>query len=254
MLLFFILGAFIGSFLGVLVDRIPRDETIIKGHSHCEFCKKELKWIDLIPIFSFLLLKGKCRYCKAELSLYYPIIELTTGLMFALIYAFLIFNSQFSIINFLYYLFIISSLIVIFFTDLKYGIIPDKILLSAAIINLVYLFLANSSLLTFHLISAIGALIFFITLFLITKGKGMGIGDVKLAFLMGLFLGFPQVIVGLYVAFLTGALVSIILVLWGKKNFFKGTIPFGPFLVLGTLISIFLGNILLQKSLLFLGL
>jgi len=251
MLLFFIFGAFIGSFLGVLADRIPRSETIIKGRSHCEFCKKELKWLDLIPIFSFLFLKGKCRYCHKKLSWHYPIIELTTGILFALTFLFL--RSGFTI-SLLFYLIIVSSLIVIFFTDLKYGIIPDKILLPAVIISAVYLLIFSPQSLIMHLVSGFGACMFFLILVLITKGKGMGTGDVKFAFLMGLFLGFPQIIVGLYIAFLTGALISIILVLWGKKNFFKGTIPFGPFLVLGTLTSIFLGNFLLQKALLFLGL
>src|ERR1035437_10194414 len=104
LLLLFIAGLFFGSFLNVLVDRIPRSENFIKGHSHCEFCNKTLKWYDLVPVLSFVLLQGKCRYCKHSLSLFYPIIEISTGLLFALTY--LLIPSQ-SIVSVIYFLFII---------------------------------------------------------------------------------------------------------------------------------------------------
>ena len=256
-LLLFIIGLFVGSFLGVLIDRLPKDETVIKGRSHCEFCKHKLSLVDLIPVFSFIFLKGKCRYCHKKLNWYYPIFEVSTGIIFALTYSFLVSNQinspQLLIINLIYYLFIISCLIVIFFSDLKYGIIPDKILLPLTIIVFIYLIVFNTSSLITNLLAGVGALLFFILLILITKGKGMGMGDVKFSFLMGLTLGFPQIVVGLYVAFLTGAFISIILILWRKK-IFKDTISFGPFLVFGTLMSIFLGNFLLQEALQILGL
>ncbi len=254
-IILFIFGLCIGSFLNVLADRLPQDGSVIKGRSRCDKCKKTLKWYDLIPLLSFVNLKGKCRYCHARLSFFYPIIELTTGVMFAITTFFILNGSQFLISNFqllitlIYYLFIVSSLIVIFFADLKYGIIPDKIIFPSALISIAYLFFNHQSLIINHLLSAIGASFFFLLLFLITKGRGMGFGDVKYAFLMGLVLGFPNIIVSLYVAFLTGAIVGCILIIWRKKALRGTSIPFGPFLVLGTLSAIFYGEVLVQSFL-----
>lgn len=239
----FILGIFVGSFLNVLVDRLPREESVIKGRSHCEKCKKTLKWHDLIPLISFISLKGKCRYCHTSLSFYYPIIEIITGLMFVLA---LNISGFVNYLNLIYYIILFSALIVIFFTDLKYGIIPDVVLFPLIFISLLYLFLNNHLSIVDHLFSAGGAFLFFLLLFLITRGKGMGFGDVKFAFLMGLILGFPKIIVSLYVAFLTGAIVGCILIMWRKKKVFGTSIPFGPFLVIGILVAILYGEILVQ--------
>jgi leader peptidase (prepilin peptidase)/N-methyltransferase len=273
-LLIFIIGLFIGSFLGVLTDRIPRNETVVKGHSHCEFCKKELKWFDLIPVFSFLSTRGKCRYCKRSLPYFYPVIEISTGILFVLAYIFSIPNFKFlifnqilnpnsliinplSLITIAYYLFIVSSLIVIFFTDLKYGIIPDKILLPAIVVSLLCQLIINPSSLIVNLFCGVGAFLFFVLISVIfsalTKKDAMGGGDIKLAFLLGLFLGFPNIIVSLYLAFLTGGLVGIILIIWRKKSFRKATLPFGPFLISGAVISLFWGNLIFQKVIVLLG-
>ncbi len=268
--LIFIIGLFIGSFLNVLADRFPKDESPFKGRSHCEKCKRKLAWYDLIPLLSFIMLKGKCRYCRTRLSSYYPIVELTTGILFAITTLFVLNNFQFfplrqgfegqTILNFqtlislAYYLFIISSLIVIFFADLKYGIIPDKIIFPAIGVSFLYLFINPSSLIINHLLFAIAACLFFLLLFLVTRGRGMGFGDVKFAFLMGLVLGFPNIIVALYVAFLTGAIVGCILIIWRKKRVFGTAIPFGPFLVLGTLLTLFWGESILRYLKLVLGL
>lgn len=251
----FLIGLFTGSFLNVLADRLPREESAIKGRSHCENCKKTLKWFDLIPLLSFLLLRGKCRHCHSTLSFYYPITELTTGILFVITLLFTInnfqsiYNLQFSI-PLIYYLFIISSLIVVFFADLKYGIIPDKIVFPTILVSFFFFFVQPAIFeagLINHLLSAVGACLFFLALFIGTKGRGMGFGDVKFAFLIGLILGFPKIIVALYVAFLTGALCGIILVLWRRKKIAGTAIPFGPFLVLGTLSALFWGEIILQK-------
>lgn len=259
LLFIFIIGLFVGSFLNVLVDRLPRGEPVIKGRSHCEKCKKTLKWFDLIPLLSFLVLKGKCRYCRTRLSPYYPIIELTTGVFFVITVLFVLNNFQFLILNFysifnfkflitlIFYLFIASSLIVVFFADLKYGIIPDKIIFPAILISFLFSLFASKE--SWFLLPAVGACLFFLLLFLITKGRGMGFGDVKFAFLMGLILGFPNIMVALYVAFLTGAIVGIILIIWRKKRIFGTSIPFGPFLVIGTLAAIFFREFFLQNFL-----
>ncbi len=276
-LFIFLIGIFIGSFLNVVIDRLPRKEAIVKGRSHCEFCKKELAWYDLIPLLSFLMLKGKCRYCSSRLPLYYPIIEMSTGILFVFTYFFVISNSQFpariamqsvaggsifnssifnpqSLISLAYYLFIVSSFIVVFFSDLKYGIIPDKVVFPAVFISFLYLILNTKYLILSNLASAIGACAFFLILFLITKGKGMGFGDVKLSFLLGLIVGFPKIILALYLAFLTGAILGIILIIWRKKRSIKDTIPFGPFLILGTILALFYGDLLIPKIIIFLGL
>lgn len=250
----FIFGLFIGSFLNVLIDRLPKGESPVKGRSHCDKCKKTLKWYDLIPLLSFIFLRGKCRYCKTKLSFYYPIVELTTGVAFAGTFLFLEgtninFITFINIITVIYYLVIVSSLIVIFFADLKYGIIPDKVLFPAIFVSAFYLLTMNYQLLTINFLSALGASLFFLLLFLITRGRGMGFGDVKFSFLMGLILGFPNIIVSLYVAFLTGAIIGCILIICHQKRLFGTTIPFGPFLAIGSLISIFFGDTLMQSFL-----
>jgi len=245
-LIIFLFGLAVGSFLNVLIDRLPKDESVIKGRSYCDRCKKPLLWYDLIPLLSFLILKGKCRNCHSPISYFYPTVELITGVIFVFLFIFLpqenikyqISNIKY-VISLIYYLFITSSLIIIFFTDLKYGIIPDKIVYPAVLVSLFYLFIIHNSLFLIHVMSALGAFLFFLILYLGTKGRGMGFGDVKLVFLLGLFLGWPKVIVAFYIAFLTGAVVGCILILWGKKRLTGGTIAFGPFLVLGAIISLF---------------
>lgn len=252
-LLLFIIGLAIGSFLNVLIDRLPNDESPFKGRSCCDKCKKTLKWYDLIPLLSYLYLKGKCRYCHSPISFYYPFVEIVTGLMFVILFLWLKnlpfsiyqlpFNFQFSI--FLYYLFILSSFLVIFFTDLKYGIIPDKIVYSAIAVAVIF----NCHFSTFnYFFSGLGAFIFFLVLYLITLGKGMGFGDVKLAFLIGIVLGFPKILAAFYLAFLTGAICGIILIIWGKKKLKGGTIPFGPFLIIGAVLSLFFGEKILHLA------
>ena len=245
LIVFFILGVCVGSFLNVLVDRLPRNESFLKGRSHCEKCKKELAWYDLIPLLSFSFLKGKCRYCQVRLSWYYPAVELTTGFLFAAV-LFFVLGRNINIITFIYYCFIVSSLIVIFFSDLKYGIIPDKIVFPAILASFLFLILNSQLSALNYLLSAVGASLFFLFLFLITRGRGMGFGDVKLAFLMGLILGFPNIVVSLYIAFLTGAVIGCILIIWRKKKLAGTSIPFGPFLVLGTFLAIIWGENLLQ--------
>lgn len=247
-LLIFIIGLCIGSFLNVVIDRMPRNESIVKGRSYCESCKKTLQWFDLIPIFSFLFLHGKCRYCQKKIGNHYILVEFTTSLFFVITFLFV--QSQYPAsslvawIHVLYYLFIISSLLAIFFIDLKFGIIPDKIVYPSIVVTLLYVFFYTQP--PFAFLSAAGAFLFFLIIAVATRGKGMGFGDVKFAIFMGLFLGFPKIIVAIYLAVLTGAIVSIILVIRKKKKFIGGTIAFGPFLVLGTLISLFWGEAIIK--------
>lgn len=230
----FIFGLLVGSFLNVLIYRLPKNINFIKGRSFCPKCKAKINWYDNIPLFSFILLGGKCRRCKSPISWRYPIVELVTGLLFFLSYL-----NRLSILNYILF----SGLIVIFFIDLEHQIIPDEILLPLIVLFLIKLFfLLNTKYLILNtLSSAIGSFLFLLTIYLVTKGKGMGFGDVKLAFLMGLVLGFPKIIVAFYLAFLTGAFIGVILIL-GRKAKLKQKIAFGPFLSFSTLIAILWGE------------
>ncbi len=245
----FILGLAVGSFLNVLIDRLPNDESPFKGRSYCDKCRKKLVWFDMIPILSFFLLRGKCRLCHSSISVYYPIVELITAVLFiSAVYLLPQISIGYQVltikymIDALYYWFIVSSLIVIFFTDLKYGIIPDKIVYPAIAISFLYLIFLHSNILISNIVSSIGVFLFFLFLYFITKGRGMGLGDVKLVFFLGLLLGFPKIIIALYIAFLTGAVAGLILIMWKKKRLKIATIPFGPFLALGTFLSYFLSE------------
>lgn len=232
-LFLFFFGTFIGSFLGVLIDRLPRNKSIL-GRSHCDYCKKALFPLDLIPVISFVFLKGRCRYCKKPLSFFYPIIEITTGLVFVVSYL----ASQDQVLQIVFNILLTSSLLVIFFADLKYGIIPDIILFLLTAFSIPYLIFSNADLFN-HVLSSVLASGFFLTLYLATKGRGMGLGDVKFAGVLGLILGFPGIILALYLSFLTGSTASIILILWGKKKLRGDTISFGPFMVIGTFLTLF---------------
>lgn len=244
-LIIFVAGLLIGSFLNVVIFRMNELETIIATRSHCPKCKKEIPWYDLIPFISFILLKTKCRFCGKSISWQYPLVELGTALMFLAIY--LHFGNQLVT----YFLLLITCfLIVIFVYDWKKYIIPDEIVWPAIIIALLFpcfmAFMKSES--SVFLNSLIGAGIgggFIGLIVLLTHGKGMGIGDIKLGFLIGLLAGFPGIILALFSAFTIGALVGLFLILFGKKKF-KSMIPFGPFLIIGTYVAIFYGQQLIN--------
>lgn len=154
--------------------------------------------------------------------------------------------TPFIIAYYLFALVVVSLFIVIFFSDLRYGIIPDKILVLGIISTIIWLIYSNPSLLIPNTITALGSFLFFLVIFLLTRGRGIGFGDVKLGFFMGLLLGFPDILLALYLAFLTGGIVGIILILWKKKRM-KSRIAFGPFLILGTFISFFFSPVLIPR-------
>lgn len=242
----FLLGCIVGSFFNVVIDRLPNGQSIVYPPSYCPHCRHKLAYYDLVPLLSFFYLKGKCRYCKAKISLYYPLIETATGALFVL--------TTFIAGLDIYLLFIISSLIIVFFIDLKYGIIPFKIvILSLSIITVRYLFLSftDPGYIGNYFLSAIGIFTVFLLLFLVTRGRGIGFGDVVFSLFMGYVLGFPKIVLGVYIAFLTGAIISLILVISKRKKFKGGIIPFGPFLVTGTVVSIFWGQVIIDRLVLY---
>jgi len=238
----FLLGISFGSFLNVVIDRFATHRSISKGRSYCESCKKTLGFFDLIPLLSYIFLLGKCRYCKTKIPARLFVTELLGGITLLYIFINYFYLSPF---NFLLLSVISFIFIAIFFIDLDYGIIPDKLVALITIFSLIYIIAAQGNIWV-HILSGVGSIIFFLGLFVITRGRGMGFGDVKLSFALGLLLGFPMIIYGLYIAFLTGALISIILVLWKKRSFKKGTVPFGPFLVASTLFALFFGEKLIM--------
>jgi len=248
-LLLFAVGLAVGSFLNVLIDRLPQGQDVIRFPSHCDYCKKPLRWFELIPLVSYLLQRGRCLRCHRRLSLQYPLIELATATTFFLIaqayYHSNIFTAE-NILNLSLQLIIASSFLVIFVADLKYQIIPDSMLLISffAILAQHLLPFTYFAFLIF-LTSGLTAGLFFYLLWWFTKGKGMGFGDVKLAFVLGWFLGYPGIIIAFYAAFLTGALVSVILILAGLKQL-KSKIALGPFLIWGTLVAVFWGQAILN--------
>ena len=240
-ILVFLSGLAVGSFLNCIIYRLEKNESFLKGRSYCPHCHHTLAWQDLIPIFSFLILRGKCRYCGKKISLQYPLVELATGILF-----FSIFYSTFQhsniptfqqSIQFLYLSIVSSFLIIVFVYDLKHYLIPDNVIYPA--IAIVFIFQITNF--CSPILSAFGAALFFLLIFLISKGRWLGFGDVKLGFLMGLFLGFPKILVALFFAYFIGAIIGIGLVL-AKKKTLKSEVPFGPFLVLGTFVALFLGN------------
>ena len=249
-LIIFIFGSCIGSFLNCLIYRLgrPRRKTsFLRGRSFCPDCLHKLGFFDLIPVLSFVFLKGKCRYCGKKISWQYPLVEIATGLLFVLIFWYLGFRLDLAFgiwtLDLLYLLIIFSLLIIIFVYDLKHYIIPDKVIYSAIGIVFVYRIIFNfqKTDLYYSVLSAFGACAFFFIIWAVSHGKWMGFGDVKLAFLMGLFLGFPNILVALFLAFLIGAIIGLGLIFFGKKNL-KSQVPFGPFLILGTFTALFWGE------------
>lgn len=229
-----ILGLCIGSFLNVLIDRLSNEEGI-GGRSHCDHCKKQLAWRDLIPVVSYVLAGGRCRYCKKKVSLYYPVVELLTSGVFVLssIYDPHPLSVEISMLG------IYASLIVIFFADLKYHIIPDEATIALIVFSLVPTIYYK--LLTTHLLAGLTLMLTIHFIHFVTKGKGMGFGDVKFAAAMGFLLGLSGGFLAIYIAFVSGGIVGLALLLLRKKGL-KSKLPFGPFLVLGTICMLVAGE------------
>ncbi|EKE05255.1 MAG: hypothetical protein ACD_19C00380G0002 [uncultured bacterium] len=286
----FVVGSVLGSFVKAIADRSLGKKSFW-GRSYCPKCRHKLAWYDLFPVVSYIYLRGKCRYCHKKIGIEYLVVEVMMGILVGFLFwqsfknfqfsdfSFQsIFNFQFSVtlLDLLLKIFFITTLAVLFLTDLKKMFIPDRVVLPAIWIGLIFL-----SLITLYKIgylyyylsqSPVGRLLlplhseyfqrhaiilaqplfygilmgfliggFFLSLIIVTSGKGMGGGDVKLGAFMGLVLGFPQAIFAVVLSFLIGAIFAVALIISGKKHFGQ-TIPFGPFLVLGSLIMLFWGN------------
>jgi leader peptidase (prepilin peptidase) / N-methyltransferase len=254
-LMIFFLGAAIGSFVNVLALRLPKEERIGLSRSRCPKCKEKLKWSDLIPIFSFIVLRGECRHCGKKISFQYPLIEMVLGVLFVLFA--IKYQALYDISNFYFYrdLLFTSILTTIFLTDLRYYLILDKVSLPGIAIAFgVNLFLWNHFWLSVQslLLAIFVGAGFFLLQYILSKGRWIGAGDIRLGALMGAMLGFPQILVALFLSYISGAIISLLLIGLSKKTM-KDQVPFGVFLSASTVFSLFFGNRLLDWYLSLLG-
>lgn len=239
--LVFMFGMCIGSFLNVCIYRLPSSTSIINpSRSFCPQCNSTIQFYDNIPVFSYLWLKGRCRNCKAPISLRYPLVELMTGIL-AIAILFMFGLTPEGVVYFVF----ISSLLVITFIDIDHKIIPDIISLPGIPIGLAASFVLpamtfKSSLLGL-LVGGGSLLVVAWTYSLITRKEGMGGGDIKLLGMIGTFIGWKGVIFTIFVASLVGTFVGIIVMLLKGKNL-KFAIPFGPFLSIGAMSYVFFGE------------
>lgn len=243
-LLIFIYGLLIGSFLNVLIYRMPRDESIAFPGSHCPVCDHKLSWYDNIPLFSYLSLKGKCRYCNTRISFQYPLIEFLNAIIYILLYIRFSFTPLF-----IFYALVSSVLIAIAIIDLKELIIPDSLVISILVFSLIYkatnyFFYNEPPLILDSLLGLLLAGGLFLAIVLLSGG-GMGGGDVTLIGALGFVLGVKNILLVIFLSFLYGSIISIFL-LATKLKTRKDPIPFGPFIILGFFTTIFVGDMLIN--------
>ncbi|MDO8736580.1 MAG: prepilin peptidase [Thermoleophilia bacterium] len=243
----FVLGAVTGSFLNVVIYRLPRKLSLVAPGSQCPRCEQPVKWYDNIPLLSYALLRGQCRHCGQGITMRYPTVELLTAVLWALAGA--EFGMTWALLPALLF---VSSLVAIFYIDLDHYIIPNVIVLPVAVIGLVanvaISLAGDESAASWqpwyaYLAAGLMSATFFFVVALLKPG-GMGMGDVKLAGMMGFFLG-KAVLTGLFLGFLFGAVTGVALMATGIKGP-KSRIPFGPFLAIGAVIALFFGNDLLD--------
>lgn len=257
-----ILGLMVGSFIGMLTYRLPRGLPL-SGRSFCDICKKKLSWFENIPLLSFLLLKGQCPKCKNKIGFRYPLVELSTAVLFVLVGIFwqnaapandvaYQFKELLGLQSLFLYLLLLSFFVALFVIDLEFKILPDLLVFALLLVTCYLLLFLPSPLLFHHLLSGFIISVFLLSLFLLTKGHGMGFGDVKMAFVLGSILGFPESVVWILLAFLTGGVWGFILILTRKARFGQH-VPFGPFLLIGAGVAFAFGEILFRWYLFQLG-
>jgi leader peptidase (prepilin peptidase) / N-methyltransferase len=264
----FIFGTIVGSFLNVVILRFNTGKPIANDRSRCMSCGKNLTWLNMIPIFSWILQSGKCTNCKSKISIQYPLVEFATGLIFILIY-FFVANLNLTSLTyfwpiFIYWAIVFSLLIAIFVYDLRHKIIPDEFsysLIVLGVVGYVLAFLFNNQIYEFWwqnliliftfpeiLNLLIGPIFFFLifAIWFLSQGRAIGFGDAKLLLGFGFLLGFVGTVNAVLIGVWLGAIVGVILMLISKLKILhkhitiKSEIPFGPFLILGFALALFL--------------
>jgi len=244
-LIVIVFGLLIGSFLNVIILRFDDLKTIFNVRSHCPKCERELTWYELIPFFSYVALWGKCRTCKKDISIQYPLVEVGTALIFALLFWKFSFTLEFAV-----YLIISSILIIIFVYDILHQMVADILVwicLGIWVIWLIldYFFIDHSTVIILN--SLYGGLILgglLALLVVVSREKWMGTGDISLGLLLGLIVSYPNVLVLIFAAFIIGSIVGLILLALKRKKM-KDQIAFAPFLITGMWLALFMGDILI---------
>ncbi len=240
----------------MVIYRSVNNEDWVHGRSRCDHCKKQIAWFDNIPLFSYFILGGRCRNCREPISISHPVIEFLTGILFVWWYwggslFFQLTHNPFQTLQPLFWLAIGILLLILFFADAMYFILPDMVTGTLLVVTICYrvaLVLAGI-MQPPDLLKAVMGMVLAVALlgglWLITKGRGMGFGDVKLIAPLALLVGWPQIIVTLFVSFVTGAVFGLTLIAARRKKFGQ-TIPFGPFLIIGCCVSLIWGDTLLS--------
>jgi prepilin signal peptidase PulO-like enzyme (type II secretory pathway) len=239
-----IFGLIIGSFLNMVIYRLKSGEKMFLSRSKCPKCHHVLGFGDLVPIFSFILLKGKCHYCRKKISWQYPLVELACTIFFSLGYFKYLSQvyTEAAVINYAVYLIFCCFLTIIFVYDWKYYLILDKVSLPAFFCAFIINYFLGRPALNLLLASLfVGG--FFLLQYVLSKGKWIGGGDIRLGLVMGAMLGWPMVLTALFLSYVTGAVFAIILVALKKKQW-NSQIPFGTFLALATVVTLLYGEAL----------
>lgn len=234
-----LLGAMAGSFANVAIHRLPRQESVVTPRSRCPHCGALIRARDNIPLFSFLWLRGRCRDCGARISWRYPLVEVGTAALFLAVWwrfgltAAALSAAIFAVI-----------MVVVIFVDLEHQLIPNALTYPGLVVGLALAFTSGPREGLVRLAAAVGAGAFFFLIAVASRG-GMGGGDIKLAAVMGVFLGWPLIATALFISFMLGGVVGVVLLLLRRRGR-KDPVPFGPFLAAGGLAALFWGNTLLQ--------
>lgn len=232
-----IYGVIIGSFLNVCIYRIPEKQSVVVVRSHCMSCGKQIKWYDLVPLVSFLILRGRCRYCKAKLSWQYPAVEALNGILYGII----VLVNGFNITSILYCL-ATSALLALSIIDWRTYEIPPSFNIFIGILGIIRLILDLPHWYN-YVIGFVSVSGFLLLIFLVTKGRGIGFGDVKLMAAAGLLLGWKLIILSLGLGCVLGSIIHITLMYVKDKD---RVLAFGPYLSLGIFISMLYGEQIIE--------
>lgn len=252
----FLLGLCVGSFVNVVVMRTLIGEDFVAGRSRCDTCRRELQWFEMIPLLSYVMLRGRCRTCHTEIDMMHPVVELLTGALFVwwLLIGFAFFQlttQPLIVLQSVFWLIVGILLLLIVVFDIRAMIIPDTAVLALSLWVIAYrlvLILSNAhQAQDFALALMSGGILLagFLGLWYATKKRGIGFGDVKLIFPLALLMGWPRAFVGVFLAFILGAVTGVGLIFSGHARFGRA-IPFGPFLVAGTILALLWGDSLLR--------